>query len=602
MEKAQTIYAAKIQEIVEKDEKFTWDLIGGYETNILSMMIEVVSMCSDKCMHTNISNMMTSEDALQIKKVFLKTGNNCKRNLNNNIENYRMKLLNPYFNSRYAILEVLSHNNTKILSYIIFESVLIAQSNIEKLFKYACMTYFSTMCCIINHWAIQRLSKIQIFKGNPVRGVFFEVKCRTIDNIKIPDDALDFLRILHDEKAFEESVNFVNKIYSQGEQVKAIHDAVQETLINVTKHIRLNSKKYNHLVRAISVIKDSISDQTICESVLYNIVDKRFTSSCTAATASTFGEIYGFGHIWNMQMIDLYIYMLHLKGIKIFNVNDEVAEKQIDYASRYNACIEDLWIRKLLSDFGIHESDRLIKSKSEINLMIKRENERENKIAYLSKEVKRLKKDLASSEGQRQEVEKLLKQREDKKGVDISAKDEKDYLDQLCLMQSRIDSSISTIGDLNRSIQKKDREILHLQDKLKISKEKNEDTEQKYQKEKERANKLSVDSFHSSIPIYSYINAIKKYKIALVGGDMMANKLINEYGLTNIRMYKAGCRNISYEGISDMRLVVVITAFIDHSTEDGAMNACRRHKIPCLKFNYKNVEMLIYSIFSELYK
>ena len=114
MEKAQTIYAAKIQEIVEKDEKFTWDLIGGYETNILSMMIEVVSMCSDKCMHTNISNMMTSEDALQIKKVFLKTSNNCKRSLDDNIENYRMKLLNPYFNSRYAILEVLSHNNTKI--------------------------------------------------------------------------------------------------------------------------------------------------------------------------------------------------------------------------------------------------------------------------------------------------------------------------------------------------------------------------------------------------------------------------------------------------------------------------------------------------------
>lgn len=155
--------------------------------------------------------------------------------------------------------------------------------------------------------------------------------------------------------------------------------------------------------------------------------------------------------------------------------------------------------------------------------------------------------------------------------------------------------------NMERQLSKKDRDIESLEDKLSESEEKYNEMAERHSRIQDTVNKMEVHRAYNQIPVSCFVNCIREKRIALIGGDMMFPKL-QDYGLDNMRFYKAGCKELSYEDISDIDLIVIATAFVDHSSTEYVVRASKNHKIPMIKFNNKNADMLIYTIFEEFNK
>lgn len=601
MSRAKSSYASKIQKLMQDDDKFTWDIIDGHSVDISPLMLEVVSICSSNEVQSNIASVLTSNDIIQFKKSY---GTKVKhsRSIYDCDNNVIAEVLSPYFRGVKAALSSFMTTNQKIASYIVFEAVLIAQSNLALTEQYACMTFFSTMCCVINHWAIKKLNS-SIFRGAYTKGVSLDIKWKggKIDR-ELSNDAIDFLKQLHDQKALDVAIKFIRDIYSKGDQISSVSEAIINNLIPVTEHIKAESKKYEHLVKLINRIRGDVEQSFGKCSLIYRFIDKRHLNNCIYAISSTFCDLMGFGIMWHVQMLDSYAYLMYASGEKILNISNDQFKVYIEQIIDYKRCAESLSIKAFTDEFSSFEIERLLRSKSEVESINARLRDKEERCGNINRELKRVRKDLFNSEKRCYDLEKHCKKLEKDNCAGVSVDEVEQLRLQLSKKEAELSSKSNIISDLNRTIQKRDREIEALQKKVDDGEERIKSVSMKYAAEKDRANDLAINCSKNEVPIYSYINSIKKYHIALIGGDMLFSRVINDYGLDNIRTYKAGYRNISYEDLSDMDLVVIATAFLDHSTEDGAMNACRKHKIRCLKFNNKNVDMLIYSIFSELYK
>lgn len=155
--------------------------------------------------------------------------------------------------------------------------------------------------------------------------------------------------------------------------------------------------------------------------------------------------------------------------------------------------------------------------------------------------------------------------------------------------------------ELGRTVRRLENEIKAVEEKL--DKQENEYLEllDKYDREKELSNKLSLSRAFSEIPTECFVNSIKDKRIVLIGGDMMFPKL-QKMNFNNLKCIGAGSRNITTEDVIHADLIVIITAFVDHSTIASAVNAARTNKIKVLNFNNKNVDLLVLEIFKELNK
>ena len=182
---------------------------------------------------------------------------------------------------------------------------------------------------------------------------------------------------------------------------------------------------------------------------------------------------------------------------------------------------------------------------------------------------------------------------------------------ELTFLESEIERLSKLASTLQSSCQEKDRqlnkrvkEIDSLTKKLDLRESEIASLSALYNKSKDIADKLSTHKVYSQIPISTFINAIKDKRVIVVGGDMMHTKL-QEYQSKfdwDIKLFKAGCRDINYEAIYSSDLIVVVTSYIDHSSLGYMREAVKTHSIPLLNFDNKNVDMLIYAIFDELYK
>lgn len=168
-------------------------------------------------------------------------------------------------------------------------------------------------------------------------------------------------------------------------------------------------------------------------------------------------------------------------------------------------------------------------------------------------------------------------------------------------LKHRVTSANESVLSLERKVAQKDKEISKINTKLQDESKKYNELLAKYNRSEEMASQMDVAREFNGIPMECFINTIKDTRIALIGGDMMHTR-IKEYGLDNIRLYKAGHRGICWEELSDIDLIVIATAYIDHATVGGVVKLARAHSVPMLNFNNKNVDILIYSLFKELHK
>lgn len=175
-----------------------------------------------------------------------------------------------------------------------------------------------------------------------------------------------------------------------------------------------------------------------------------------------------------------------------------------------------------------------------------------------------------------------------------------------------LESKISTLQDqksklmneaheLQRSLGKRDKEIASIHEKLDRAESDYLDLVEENDKLKKRAEDYHATGAISSIDLACYINAIKHKKIALIGGDVVHERL-PRYGLTNIRCYKASKRTVTLEDIVDKDLVVIFTGFLGHSTKDSVVQVVKEYNIPTIMFNNQNIDLLVYEIFKEIYK
>lgn len=171
-------------------------------------------------------------------------------------------------------------------------------------------------------------------------------------------------------------------------------------------------------------------------------------------------------------------------------------------------------------------------------------------------------------------------------------------------LQSDLETANDEAANLKRQLSKRDRDIQDIGKELNEARGKYSELEDKYNRSVELNSEIATNRAFNQIPIECFISAIKDKKICLVGGNMMFEQL-GKYGLDNIKTFAAGERNSNSFSSSEMLgydLIVVATSYIDHSSKYTMDNVSKANNTPILYFNNRNVDMLIYSIFEELYK
>lgn len=244
------------------------------------------------------------------------------------------------------------------------------------------------------------------------------------------------------------------------------------------------------------------------------------------------------------------------------------------------------------------ELKRLMPLKSEVRV----KTEKLDKIKALLTEAKQTKKDddkligelSKTVERQDREIQGRLAQR-------LSASDIANLQERLAEQDKIIAKQATHEAELKRKLDKRDKENDELRDKSNSLTKQVEITSTQYEAQKVLSDEMLVNKAYNEVPIECFVAALRNTKITLIGGDLMHTRLQN-YGMDNIRMYKAGSRDSVYRGIDGADIVVIVTAFVDHCTSDLAMDLCRTNNKQVLRFNNKSPELLIYALFQQLYK
>ena len=218
-----------------------------------------------------------------------------------------------------------------------------------------------------------------------------------------------------------------------------------------------------------------------------------------------------------------------------------------------------------------------------------------NKQKELGKENKKLASDL-NTERMRSD---RLKMQVDDKGVNID--EFKRLQEENDRLRRDLEVKVDDLGEINRQMARKDKDIEYLTEKNTEYKASVDELTGQLESSKALASKMAMHRTFSEIPMQCFANAIKDKRVVLIGGDMMHTR-IRDYGLDDVRLFKAGCREVRYEDLSDADLLVIITQFVDHSSVEGAIGLARTHNIPILKFGNKNPDMLVYAMFEEFYR
>ena len=172
---------------------------------------------------------------------------------------------------------------------------------------------------------------------------------------------------------------------------------------------------------------------------------------------------------------------------------------------------------------------------------------------------------------------------------------------QLKEQQEAYEALLASKDELSRRVTKSQASIDELEHKVETLSKESEAKSEVIESLKHTNGDLQNSQIERDIPLSCYVNALKGRNIVLVGGDMLHSKL-KELGLDNVRMYRAGYKNVKMQDFVGAELIIVATAFVSHSGPAELAKAVTSKGIKVYMFNNKNVERLVYEMFTELNK
>lgn len=210
-------------------------------------------------------------------------------------------------------------------------------------------------------------------------------------------------------------------------------------------------------------------------------------------------------------------------------------------------------------------------------------------------ECKKLKSEISS-------LNSTISKLEGQVASDMSKNDIENLIAEHKSLTAKLSDGDNKLGECQRTVSKLQKKIEKLTKLLDDS----ETEALKAMEERDRlqslANELALHRIFNEIPIECFVNAIKKYNILLIGGDMMHEKL-RLYGLNNISYAKGGCRDLGRSDVISKDLVVVATTYLDHSTTEFLPKQMKANpNIKYLKYNNANADGLVYEMFKILYQ
>lgn len=222
------------------------------------------------------------------------------------------------------------------------------------------------------------------------------------------------------------------------------------------------------------------------------------------------------------------------------------------------------------------------------------------KAKEFKKNLKESKKKAEESKRKYLKVEKQLAELMDRPTEGVSHEEHSLLVDELSKKLEAIDRLSTQNGELSRKCTKQEKEIELLEAKVDEISRESEHNFKLYQSQREYNDGVDTMKAAGDIPIDCFVEAIRKYKITLIGGDTFHSK-ISESGLDNIKMFKAGSRGVKNYDIIGKQLVVIATDYIDHATIDNVNTIAGQNGVKLLYYNNRNFERFVYECFKAIF-
>lgn len=578
---------------------FTLDTFNGQEIDMFNIACYITSAFATPEAARDIAKCkeLTAKEVYELAQKNKGSQDNTQMNSDEKLLVAQVNLgSNPNYAPLTCIFEAFKQNEN-ITAIVITEAILISCRNVIITAREPVLSTFNINCLIFYYWASKRYKLAQlktVLKQTCKKPL---VNDKTFDSI---DSMVDLIKYIYkDKKSSDTAIKYVElmcgKQTYEFENYYALMDDFATCILQ-------QAKKNEYLDSLIETTIKFIYSNRHLSGHFVSMLDKRSIRKYSAIIVSTSMKMVDSSIQLSINPLKLYIYK------KVREENYEFGGNSCEYIIDMifnDACCLNNNLEAYKSEVVGEYFEILYKEfnmqKASISGLQEKVDTTESKLQESKKQLRQFKKENEKIEREARELLKRCNKLEEITKDSISREDMDKLKAKISEYERKIKDMAETSSQTDRALSKKAKELDYLSSKIDKMETEYLELLEKYDREKEISIKMSVQRKFSNIPIECFVNAISNTRIALIGGDMMFNKL-KEYGLTNIKTYKAGCRNITYEDISDIELLVAATAFVDHASLESAINAARNHKIPLLMFNNKNADMLIYDIFEELHK
>lgn len=478
------------------------------------------------------------------------------------------------------------YSDKSTLSGLIAEAVTLSAININ-MYKNLMVSPFNLHASILYYWASKKG-----FLSDTLMDVI-KTKYKICNRVKKEEGFIEFLNnSIESDKAKEVAYKYILEVCNRNTIhgfMSLMEDFIDATLDQVKK-CNKQAVELFEMVKDMLYVKDT---NYLLNHIAGNKVNERYCALL----------IHGIAYSNSSNDI---IYAYIYKKYNLDNVKTSAIKKKFIT----NWCEALACMAHNTRSLHIHRVLQLIsadnkKSLTEItNKNVSQANElviTKEKLVDIKKQFKENRKQLETAKLNLESCERKISKLEKDSLISISREEIDKLHTDIEQLQDKLTQQCYKEEEVTRTLNKRNKEIESLEDKLSKVESDYLELSEKYERERGLSNQIAVHRAFSEIPMESFVSAIASHKIMILGGDMMHTKL-KEYGLDNIKYYKAGCKELTFEDVANTDLIVICTSFVDHSSTELVVRASKNHDIPLLKYNNKNSDMLIYSIFGAIYK
>ena len=356
-----------------------------------------------------------------------------------------------------------------------------------------------------------------------------------------------------------------------------------------------------------TTVKDSMVFLEADDLSPVRIIDKSRKDLCEAAVVMTSAVVYNQYMTGNLGAAAAMDYLLLTK--------DPAETKQREPFYSTNDSLELVTIKRMLITECNFEANEKVKAayafmlgldqEKVVNLVAIETNSKElaKKLNSSNEKMAKLREKLDASRHEAKDLAKKNKKLE-QEIADITKRcksniDPKQYEAAISAKESIQDSYnklMCEFDELGRSSNKVEKECDRLEGVCRSLQADKSNLEDALAREKELTSELQTHRAFNMIPIECFVDAIKDVKVMVLGGNYMFDS-IRKYGLDNIKLKEAGCKNISLKDVSNMDLVLIVTQYVDHSSIEGLESALQSVDVPMVRMNTTNTEQMILNIF-----